>query len=40
MIQERCEELAAERDTLMSQVGITPERCRTERASLQAKTKK
>ena len=40
MMQERCEELVAKRDTLLSQVGITPERCQTERASLQAKTKK
>ena len=40
MLQARCAKVTAERDALRLQVGITPERVRKERATLQAKAKK
>ena len=39
-LQACCAKLIAERDNLAQQVGVTPERCRTERAALHAKARK
>ncbi|CAL8470836.1 g10378 [Coccomyxa elongata] len=39
-VKAQCLQLQSERDYLHEQVGVTPERCRVERQSLQAKAKK